>query len=101
MHMHMKRGCRLARDDSEEEQVENKEDSDNSLFCTPATCSPEKHPLITRKIVKHFDATGCDIIGLERRFESRRGKNKSGSYHYHWDGYAHPKDKKQSYSVCS
>ena len=52
----------------------NKEDSNNSHFCTPAsqpTCSPEKHPLISRVIRKHWDETGC-IVGLQKTMETWR-----------------------------
>jgi hypothetical protein len=82
LHVHNKRGCRITQYDSDEEKVENKEDSDNSQFCTPflTKCSPEKHPLVSRKIVKHFDETGCDIVGLERTLETRRWVTKNGSY---------------------
>ena len=77
MHPHRTRGCKLTlHNNIEEEPIIDGENSNNSIFCTP-NCSPDDHPLITRRMLKHFDATGCDILGQSRGVKPRQQAEKS------------------------
>ena len=69
---HRTRGCRLGGDEGEEQIIDN-EDSKNSHFCTPSsqpTCSPDRHPRLTKRIHRHIDSNNC--ISLRRTLETRK-----------------------------
>ena len=69
---HRTKGCKLGGDEVEE-QITDKEDSKNSNFCTPSsqpTCSPDRHPRLTRRIHRHLDSNNC--ISLNRTLETRK-----------------------------
>ena len=74
------RGCKLTlQNDTEEELTLDGENSASSIFCTPKEyplCNNEEHPLVTQRILKHFEETGCDIIG-QTKSESCRQQSTS------------------------
>jgi hypothetical protein len=67
-YQHRNMGCKLTLNyETEEEQPQDREDSANSIYCTP-----NDHPLITKRIIRHYEATGCDIVGHSRAERSEK-----------------------------